>query len=65
MRVLRHSAAMALITAALVYAPFVVPPRIVCANQGLGRPMPGQLDPPPSYIPLQFDLSGVFTGPSI
>ncbi|HLF68272.1 MAG TPA: hypothetical protein VI503_02930 [Gaiellaceae bacterium] len=42
--------------------PFVVPPRIVCANSGLGRPIPGDPDPPPSYNLLTFDLGGTFLG---
>lgn len=42
--------------------PFVVPPRIVCANPGLGRPFPGRLDPPPAYTLPTFDLSGNYLG---
>jgi hypothetical protein len=41
--------------------PFVVPPRIVCANPGLGRPFPGAPDRP-SYMFLTFDLDGSFLG---
>jgi hypothetical protein len=41
--------------------PFVVPPRLSCANPGLGRPFPG---PPgqPTYMFLAFDLDGNFIG---
>jgi hypothetical protein len=42
--------------------PFVVPPRIVCANPGLGRPFPGNPDPPPAYTAPTFDLSGNYLG---
>jgi hypothetical protein len=42
--------------------PFVTPPRIVCANKGLGRPFPGNLDPPPAYNLPTFDLAGSFLG---
>jgi hypothetical protein len=42
--------------------PFVVPPRIVCANPGLGRPLPGNPDPPPAYTLPTFDLSGNYLG---
>jgi hypothetical protein len=42
--------------------PFVVPPRIVCANPGLGRPFPGNPDPPPAYTLPTFDLSGNYLG---
>jgi hypothetical protein len=41
--------------------PFVVPPRIVCATPGLGRPFPGAPDRP-SYVFLAFDLDGQFMG---
>src|SRR5574337_847284 len=42
--------------------PFVVPPRIVCANPGLGRPFPGNPDPPPAYTLPTFDLDGNYLG---
>jgi len=42
--------------------PFVVPPRIVCANPGLGRPLPGNPDPPPAYTLPMFDLDGTYIG---
>jgi hypothetical protein len=42
--------------------PFVIPPRIVCANPGLGRPFPGNPDPPPAYTLPTFDLSGNYLG---
>ena len=42
--------------------PFVSPPRIVCANPGLGRPFPGNPDPPPAYNMPTFDLAGNFLG---
>ena len=42
--------------------PFVVPARIVCANPGLGRPVPGNLDPPPAYTLPTFDLNGNYLG---
>jgi hypothetical protein len=42
--------------------PFVVPPRIVCANPGLGRPFPGNPDPPPAYTLPTFDLGGNYLG---
>jgi hypothetical protein len=42
--------------------PFIVPPRIVCANPGLGRPFPGNPDPPPSYNGFTFDLAGTYLG---
>jgi hypothetical protein len=42
--------------------PFVVPPRIVCANPGLGRPLPGNPDPPPAYTLPMFDLDGNYLG---
>jgi hypothetical protein len=42
--------------------PFVTPPRIVCANPGLGRPFPANPDPPPAYTLPTFDLSGNYLG---
>jgi len=42
--------------------PFIVPPRIVCANPGLGRPFPGNPDPPPAYTAPTFDLAGTYLG---
>jgi hypothetical protein len=42
--------------------PFVIPPRIVCANPGLGRPFPANPDPPPAYTLPTFDLSGNYLG---
>jgi hypothetical protein len=42
--------------------PFVSPPRIVCANSGLGRPFPGNPDPQPAYNLPTFDLAGAFLG---
>lgn len=42
--------------------PFVVPPRIVCANPGLGRPFPGNPDPQPAYTLQTFDLDGNYLG---
>jgi hypothetical protein len=42
--------------------PFVVPPRTVCANPGLGRPFPANPDPPPAYTLPTFDLSGNYLG---
>ena len=42
--------------------PFINPPRIVCANPGLGRPLPGNPDPPRAYTLPQFDLAGNFLG---
>ena len=42
--------------------PFVVPPRIVCANPGVGRPIPGNPDPPPAYTLPTFDLGGNYLG---
>lgn len=42
--------------------PFVVPPRIVCANPGVGRPFPGNPDPPSAYTLPTFDLSGNYLG---
>lgn len=40
------------------FQPPVNPPVIVCANPGLGRPFPGNPDPPPAYTLLRFDLGG-------
>lgn len=42
--------------------PFIMPPRIVCANRGLGRPFPGNPDPPPAYTLPTFDLGGTYLG---
>jgi hypothetical protein len=42
--------------------PFIVPPRISCANPGLGRPFPGNPDPPAAYTLLTFDLGGNYLG---
>src|SRR4051812_50167139 len=42
--------------------PFIVPPRISCANPGLGRPFPGNPDPPPAYTLPTFDLGGDHLG---
>jgi hypothetical protein len=42
--------------------PFVVPPRIVCANPGHGRPFPGNPDPAPAYTLPTFDLAGNYLG---
>jgi hypothetical protein len=42
--------------------PFVAPPRIVCANPGVGRPIPGNPDPPPAYTLPTFDLGGNYLG---
>jgi hypothetical protein len=42
--------------------PFVAPPRIVCANPGLGRPFPGISDPRPAYTLQTFDLDGNYLG---
>jgi hypothetical protein len=42
--------------------PSVVPPRIVCANPGLGRPLPGNPDPAPAYLLSLFDLDGAYVG---
>jgi hypothetical protein len=44
------------------FQPPVSPPRIVCANPGLGRPFPGNPDPPPSYTLSLFDLAGNYLG---
>ena len=40
------------------FQPPIAPPTIVCANPGLGRPFPGNPDPPPAYTLLRFDLAG-------
>src|SRR4051812_50184420 len=42
--------------------PFIVPPRISCANPGLGRPFPGNPDPAPAYTLPTFDLGGDYHG---
>jgi len=42
--------------------PNIVPPRIVCANPGLGRPFPGNPDPPPAYTLPTFDVGGTYLG---
>ena len=42
--------------------PFIMPPRISCANPGLGRPFPGNPDPPPAYTLPTFDLGGMYLG---
>ncbi len=42
--------------------PLIVPPRIVCANPGLGRPFPGNPNPPPAYTLPTFDLGGTYLG---
>ena len=43
--------------------PFLPANRFSCFNPGLGRPFPGNPDPPPSYSFLAFDLSsGAFIG---
>jgi hypothetical protein len=42
--------------------PIAVPPRIVCANPGLGRPFPGNPDPPPAYTLPTWDLAGNYLG---
>ena len=40
------------------FQPPIAPPTVVCANPGLGRPFPGNPDPPPAYTLLRFDLDG-------
>ena len=40
----------------------VGPPSIVCANPGVGRPFPGNPDPPPKYTLVRFDLDGDYLG---
>jgi hypothetical protein len=42
--------------------PPIVPPRIVCANPGLGGPFPGNPNPPPAYTLPTFDLGGTYLG---
>lgn len=42
--------------------PPIVPSRIVCANPGLGRPFPGNSNPPPAYTLPTFDLGGTYLG---
>ena len=42
--------------------PFILPPRIVCANPGLGRPFPSNPDPPSAYTLPTFDLGGNYLG---
>jgi hypothetical protein len=42
--------------------PIAFPPRIVCANPGLGRPLPGNPDPPPAYTLPTWDLAGNYLG---
>ena len=42
--------------------PGIVPPRISCANPGLGRPFPGNADPSPAYTLPTFDLGGNYLG---
>jgi len=42
--------------------PIAVPPRIVCANPGLGRPFPGNPDPKPAYTLPTWDLDGNYLG---
>jgi len=42
--------------------PPTAPPRIVCANPGLGRPFPGNPNPPPAYTLPTFDLGGTYLG---
>ena len=44
------------------FQPPVSPARIVCANPGLGRPFPGNPDPPPAYTLSIFDLAGNYLG---
>lgn len=36
----------------------VGPPVTICANPGVGRPFPGNPDPPPKYTLVRFDLDG-------
>jgi hypothetical protein len=38
----------------------VGPPGVICANPGLGRPIPGDPDPPPQYTLVRFDLDGTY-----
>ena len=42
--------------------PFVVPPNIVCAPPGVGRPTPGDPDPRPTFALMVFDINGGFIG---
>jgi hypothetical protein len=44
------------------FQPPVSPPVIVCANPGLGRPFPGNPDPPPAYTLMRFALDGTSLG---
>jgi hypothetical protein len=44
------------------FQPPVSPPFIVCANPGLGRPFPGNPDPPPAYTLMRFALDGTYLG---
>lgn len=47
------------------FMPPSVPHLMVCYNRGLGRPIPGNPDPPPSYSLLAFSASSgefLFTG---
>jgi hypothetical protein len=39
-------------------------PRTVCSDPGHGRPIPGDLNPPPSYNFKLFTLDGAFIGTS-
>src|SRR3954447_8743540 len=41
---------------------FIVPPRISCANPGLGRPFPGIEDPAATDTVPAFDLVGNYLG---
>ena len=36
----------------------VGPPLTICANPGIGRPFPGNPDPPPKYTLVRFDANG-------
>jgi hypothetical protein len=42
--------------------PFIVPPRIVCANPGLGRPVPGTPAVRPAYSFVEFSPDGTLLG---
>jgi hypothetical protein len=42
--------------------PFIVPPRIVCANPGLGHPVPGTAADRPSYTFVEFTPDGALLG---
>jgi hypothetical protein len=44
------------------FQPPVSPPFFVCANPGLGRPFPGNPDPPPAYTLMRFALDGTSLG---